>query len=945
MDGKLRGAADPSWTRGACAPVWAIVAEPAWARGAAPARGTTLVQGRAAVPGRAAVMNAGEWVVCGVSLAVAAAAVVSCLRTRRVLGRRMEAAAAQSQRLLGEVERLSAVGGRTEGRLARMEVLRSIATGQAEGMSASALMAQAARDLSALVGGARVCVWEMAEGSTAVLGACSLSPDAGHGAGGLLGVGERRAMGAAVADALRAGVTLDASRAGAGAAEAEAAGWWRARGSASWVEVGISDGVRLRASVTMDRADGGPGPAKAWDEAEIATLESVTHELSRALLAAWVDEERRVAVEKLRRSEECYRALFERSPDPMVLYDAGSGRVLGLNGAAERLLGGSIPETWALPGCGAEASASGAEASRVRRLIRGATGEMVELVETSHPVEFLRPGARLATLHEVSALRRAEEEAARAESRWRELTEAYGRALHHVAEDAPLETIFSTVCGAVERAEPGVICTVALMSEDGTRLRLAHRGSLPEAAAAMTADLPVRDDLGVCPVAAATGRRVVSGDMLADPRCAPFAEMVSRHALRACWSEPVVGADGRAVGTLAMYRGTPGEPGQREVRLVETAAEIVSLAVRHHGAIASLKETRLRYERALRGTGTLIWEYDVKADVVRMTGQLEAAGRDAGIDEWTGSAAAWRTRVHADDLDAVKVRFAACVERGDRYDVEYRVRLRGTGYRWVRSTGVRREEADGRVVIAGTMIDVTDRRRAMDHLARTNADLERFAAMASHELQEPLRTMRTYADLLAGEAGVLGAEGVKRAGFIRDGASRMQTLVADLLAFARAGGGLDRGLVETGPLVEEAVRAVRAHGAEAGDAVVIVEALPRVCGDGALLRLVFENLVGNAVKFVPPGAGAVRVSASRGTEGWEFRVADEGDGIAAEDRERVFEMFTRLRRRNGARGSGLGLAIARRIVESHGGRIWVEPNTPRGAVFAFTLPDHEGSTT
>lgn len=889
------------------------------------APGLSIAAGASGAGGVAGASSGGAWMMwCVAGWALAAAGAVVAWWVRRSSRVRVERAEAEAARLRGEA-------GVTARRLAHVEVMHAIAAAQGEGVAPEALLAQAARELGAALGEARVCVWERGEGGAVVLVSCLGEGDEAAGAVRAEG------WGGAWGEALAAGEVCHATVKDTGGTRT----WWAQHGARAWGEVGVVDAEGLRASVSASWAH-----EDGCDEFALATLEDVGQALSRAVRAWGLEAERRVAVEKLLRSEACYRRIFDQSPDPMVLYEESSGRVLGMNAAAESLLGPVQGEGAVLP---VPEGAVPGEPARVRRRVRGADGCEVEVSETSYAVEFVRPGARLATLHEVSALLREEEAAVRAEARARVMHEAFAGALRLVAEAAPLERIFKTVCDAVEQAEPGVSCTVSVLTEDRTRLRLVYSGSLAPEMSSSAADLPVRDDLGVCPVAASTGTRVISENVQADPKCAVFADLALRCDIRSCWSEPLRGLDGRVMGTFALYRPVPGPPREREIGLVVTASEIVALAMRHHAALHALELTRRRHERALRATRAIVWEYDPATDVSRMWGHPEDGGEDrigvGGLERWEWGPADWAARVHPEDVAEMRRRFDGCLRGDGVYDAEYRLRLGdGGGYRWVRSMGVRVEESGGTRVV-GTLVDVTDRRRALDELARSNGDLERFAGTASHELQEPLRTMRAYADLLVDRHGAgLGEEGRAHAGQIRDASARMQALVEGLLTFARAGGRPVLGEVDMRVLAEEAALAARAAvAARRGDVTEVeIGEMPRVRGDAVLLRQVLENLLVNAMKFAPDGGGRVRVEARRGADAWEFRVADDGDGIAPSDRERVFTMFTRLRARSRGAGSGLGLAICRRIVEGHGGRVWVEGNEPRGAVFAFTIPDAGG---
>lgn len=227
-------------------------------------------------------------------------------------------------------------------------------------------------------------------------------------------------------------------------------------------------------------------------------------------------------------------------------------------------------------------------------------------------------------------------------------------------------------------------------------------------------------------------------------------------------------------------------------------------------------------------------------------------------------------------------------------------------------------------------------------LQRSNAELEQFAYVASHDLQEPLRKVASFCQLLqARYGGQLDARADQYIDFAVDGAKRMQVLINDLLAFSRVGrADTPMSDVQLGAVVREAERNLAA-GLEESGATVEVGELPTVHGDPGLLTLMFQNLIANAVKFRSEDAPRVRISARPDEDGgwWTITVADNGIGIDAEYSERIFVIFQRLHSRASYEGTGIGLAMCRKIVEHHGGRIWLGANgDASGSTFNFTLP-------
>jgi PAS domain S-box-containing protein len=243
------------------------------------------------------------------------------------------------------------------------------------------------------------------------------------------------------------------------------------------------------------------------------------------------------------------------------------------------------------------------------------------------------------------------------------------------------------------------------------------------------------------------------------------------------------------------------------------------------------------------------------------------------------------------------------------------------------------------MALLGDRIGQFVRRKAIEaDLERSNAELTRFAHAAAHDLSEPLRTMRGLAELLSRRYGErLDATGRELLDSLLAAGTRGEALVQAILKYSRVGGDqpLAGGSVDTAALVRDVVRSL---GQAINDTAASVEIgdLPTVTGDAGMLGQLFQNLLVNALRFRGPDPPRVTVTAEREAERWRFRVADNGVGIEPGDRERIFELFTRLH--PAARdGTGVGLALCRRIVQRHGGEIQAEGNEPAGSVFTFTL--------
>ncbi len=230
-------------------------------------------------------------------------------------------------------------------------------------------------------------------------------------------------------------------------------------------------------------------------------------------------------------------------------------------------------------------------------------------------------------------------------------------------------------------------------------------------------------------------------------------------------------------------------------------------------------------------------------------------------------------------------------------------------------------------------------RATAEELARSNTELDEFASIASHDLQEPLRTLSGFAQLLQRHHGEqLDTDAQEFIGYILESARRMQDLINDLLAYSRIGRReLRPEAVDTKELVEEVTWSLASAIDDAG-AEIVVHSVPCVQADRRQLEQLFQNLISNAVRFRGHDRPRIDVSAVQSGDGWKFSVADDGIGVDPSLAERVFNMFERFHGQDRHDGTGMGLAICHRIVERHGGRIWVEPRRGGGSVFSFTLP-------
>jgi light-regulated signal transduction histidine kinase (bacteriophytochrome) len=229
-------------------------------------------------------------------------------------------------------------------------------------------------------------------------------------------------------------------------------------------------------------------------------------------------------------------------------------------------------------------------------------------------------------------------------------------------------------------------------------------------------------------------------------------------------------------------------------------------------------------------------------------------------------------------------------------------------------------------------------RQTLEKLKQSNAELEQFAYVASHDLQEPLRMVASYVQLLQRRyQGKLGPEADEFIGYAVDGANRMRGLIDDLLTYSRVGRlGKPFEPINLKSTLDIVLKNLQAS-IEENNATITHDKLPVISADGGQLVQLFQNLIGNAIKFHGKEAPCVHISAKNKGSEYQFAVSDNGIGIDPQYFERLFKIFQRLHTREEYPGSGIGLAVCKKIVERHGGRIWIESQVGKGSTIYFTL--------
>ncbi len=378
-----------------------------------------------------------------------------------------------------------------------------------------------------------------------------------------------------------------------------------------------------------------------------------------------------------------------------------------------------------------------------------------------------------------------------------------------------------------------------------------------------------------------------------------------------------------------------------EQRLLQALAERISDAFSGYLLLRQLKESEERYRHAQRTAQLGHWSYDtatqcflwLSEETFRLVG-LDPAQEQPSYDDFI-------TRVHPEDRQRVNDLVAHSVATGEPFAVEYRVPLPDGTLRFLEARSLAHRGAENRIVrLDGTVMDITERRRREEELQQKTDELIRFNYTVSHDLRSPLVTIRTFLGYLEQDMRNQDTERIaKDLGFIHGASEKMVRLIDELLELSRVGrlvASSDEMSLQD--LVQEAQNMVAGRLLEYGITVHVTPEPILIRGDRQRLLEVFQNLLDNAVKFARDVPNpTVEVGAEETDEGLVFFVRDNGMGIDPRHLHKLFGLFEKLDPR--AEGTGIGLALVKRIIEVHGGRIWVESRGPgQGTTFRFTLP-------
>jgi PAS domain S-box-containing protein len=523
------------------------------------------------------------------------------------------------------------------------------------------------------------------------------------------------------------------------------------------------------------------------------------------------------------------------------------------------------------------------------------------------------------------------------------------RHLEMVARGDPLAQILDSLCRLVEEQAGDFFASILLLDSNGKQLWHGGAPSLPKAYNEAISGIVIGPSVGSCGTAAYLGKQVIVCDIASDPLWADFRELALAHSLRACWSTPIFSAEGKVIGTFAMYYREPRTPSQRDQGIIAQITHVAGVAIQRKLAEDALRRSEAYLAETQRLSHTGSWAFNATSALY----WSEENFRIWGFDPQKGlpDRASVLQRVHTEDRGRVFEYVQNAVRDGRDYALEFRIVLPDGAVRYIHGLGHPAFSASGELVeVVGTNVDVTERKRAEEALRQAQADIARvnrlttmgeLTASLAHEVNQPISAAgtdaRTCLRWLTRDQPDLEEA--------REAASRVvkdTTRAAEIISRIRLLFKKDtsrRELVDINEIIQEMIVLLRGEASRYSISfhTDLAADLPQIMADGVQLQQVLMNLMMNGIDAMKDvdGARALSIHSRRSeNEHLLVSVSDTGVGLPSQHSDQIFNAFFTTK----PNGTGMGLSISRSIIEAHGGRLWASANGSRGAIFHLTLP-------
>ena len=506
---------------------------------------------------------------------------------------------------------------------------------------------------------------------------------------------------------------------------------------------------------------------------------------------------------------------------------------------------------------------------------------------------------------------------------------------------------------SLEKMYHGLV--MMLWKVDNDRLIQWSAKSVPESITAAFSKVAIQDGQYVFSRAVSEKKRMVADHISANAHLDARAQLLHEAGFVALSASPIILSSGDVVGVLEVFYTEQHHNLLDEPGTIERTVNLLHVLLENKLAQENIRLSNQRYDLITKATNDIIWEWDmVKGLLIKANaGFSDFFGTEPG--QLSLSFNAWKKLLHPDDFYRVISKRNLALRNHDNqyWEDEFRmVNLSGKyNYFYHKAYIVRNTSGKAIRLIGATqnitrrkddealMIELNNRlKQRADELAASNVELERFAYVASHDMQEPLRMITSFLQLFKKKyQNQIDETAEQYLHFVMDGADRMKRLITDLLEYSRIGS--NKGVLEpinTAALMQE-VEEVFVNRIAECEATIICKGLPVVRGNKTQLFQLFQNLVGNALKYVGNEKPVVIVQGQEEEQQFLFSVSDNGIGIKPMFFEKIFVLFQRLHHKHQYGGTGIGLSVCKKIVEKHGGKIWVTSEPDKGSTFYFTL--------
>ena len=506
---------------------------------------------------------------------------------------------------------------------------------------------------------------------------------------------------------------------------------------------------------------------------------------------------------------------------------------------------------------------------------------------------------------------------------------------------------------SLEKMYNGLV--MMLWKVENDRLLQWSAKSVPESLTAAFSKVAIQDEQYVFSRAVAEKKRIVADHISANAHLDARAQLLQEAGFVALSASPIILSSGDVVGVLEVFYTEQLHNLLDEPSTIERTVNLLHVLLENKLAQENIRLSNQRYDLITKATNDIIWEWDmVKGLMIKANaGFSDFFGTEPG--QLALSFNAWKKLLHPDDFYRVISKRNLALRNHDNpyWEDEFRmVNLSGKYNFFYHKAYIIRDDSGKAIRLIGATQNITRRKedealmielnnrlkQRADELAASNVELERFAYVASHDMQEPLRMITSFLQLFKKKyQDQIDETAEQYLHFVMDGADRMKRLITDLLEYSRIGS--NKGVLEpidTAALMQE-VEEVFVNRIAECEATIICKELPVIRGNKTQLFQLFQNLIGNALKYVGNEKPLVIVQGQEEEQQFLFSVSDNGIGIKPMFFEKIFVLFQRLHHKHQYGGTGIGLSVCKKIVEKHGGKIWVTSEPDKGSTFYFTI--------